>query len=225
MLISIAPDLWVADAPKPAFGSMMQKRMTVVRSPGSRQLLVHSPIPPEPELTEALDALGEVKWIVAPNRLHHLSVNAFAERYPNARTWAVPGLAKRVKRLRVDETLSARSLDAAELGVSIDLALWAPMLNEAVLFHEPSRTLVVTDLLMNIKTMDRRPVGLMMRAMGAVGGLCSMPGLGLLTKDRIAARRSVDSWLELQPQRLIMSHGEVVTEDAQDALREVFAWL
>ena len=72
-----APGLWTADGQADAavpkflrkydFGT----RMTVVRlSDGG--LFLHSPIRLDGGLRAQLDALGEVRAIVAPNRFHHL---------------------------------------------------------------------------------------------------------------------------------------------------------
>jgi hypothetical protein len=39
---------------------------------------------PTDEVCAALDALDEVRWLVVPNRFHHLEAPATAARYPNA---------------------------------------------------------------------------------------------------------------------------------------------
>lgn len=55
----------------------------MLRLPGDA-LWVHSPCAPTDEVCAALDALGEVRWIVVPNKFHHLQVPATAARYPQA---------------------------------------------------------------------------------------------------------------------------------------------
>jgi hypothetical protein len=64
-------DLWVSESPLRFLGLEVGARMTVVRLSGGR-LWLHSPVPAIPELIEQVRALGEVAYLVAPNRFHHL---------------------------------------------------------------------------------------------------------------------------------------------------------
>src|SRR3546814_19652997 len=58
---------------------------------------VHSPIAPDTVLFEAIDALGDVTWLVAPNSLHHLYVADWQRRDPPSPTLAVTRLAANAK--------------------------------------------------------------------------------------------------------------------------------
>lgn len=49
-----------------------------------RGLLLYSPTWLGPGTFEALDALGDVRVLVAPNHFHHMSLPRFRERYPKA---------------------------------------------------------------------------------------------------------------------------------------------
>ena len=77
ILRALAPDLWVTERPLRFLGIKMETRMTVARLPGGA-LWIHSPVPLAPELRKELDALGSVRFVVAPNRFHHLSVGDYA---------------------------------------------------------------------------------------------------------------------------------------------------
>src|ERR1043165_2620998 len=81
----VAPDsIWVVERPVWFGGVRLRSKTTVVRlSDGA--LWVHSPCPPTDSVCAALDTLGEVRWIVVPNRFHHLQAPATPARYPNAR--------------------------------------------------------------------------------------------------------------------------------------------
>jgi hypothetical protein len=61
-----------------------------------RGLLIHSPTWLGPGTFEAVDALGEVRVIVAPNHFHHLSLPRFRERYPKALAVAAEGALPRL---------------------------------------------------------------------------------------------------------------------------------
>ena len=91
MLEEFAADVFVAAAPVRFAGIEMGTRMAVLRTGAG--LLVHSPIAPGGGLAEAVAALGPVRWIVAPNRFHHLWAGEFAAAFPEAELFLAPGLA------------------------------------------------------------------------------------------------------------------------------------
>lgn len=123
--------------------------MTVVRLDDS--LWLHSPVPFDQSIRDQLDSLGPVRFIVAPNRFHHLYVAASAKAFAAARVYCAPGLDRKRKDLRFDAVLD----DAAppEWAGQIDQLIFRafPPLNEVIFFHRASRTLVMTDLLFNIR--------------------------------------------------------------------------
>src|SRR5215510_11641176 len=80
----VVPDcIWTTERPIWFSGVRLRSRTTVVRLSGNA-LWIHSPCTPTDEMCAALDALGEVRFIVVPNRFHHLEAPATAARYPNA---------------------------------------------------------------------------------------------------------------------------------------------
>jgi hypothetical protein len=80
----VVPDaIWTRERPVWFGGVRLRSRTTVVRLEGGA-LWVHSPCAPADDVCAALDALGEVRWIVVPNRFHHLETPATAARYPKA---------------------------------------------------------------------------------------------------------------------------------------------
>jgi len=57
---------------------------------GGNKLLIHSPIPiePYPYLKKDIEELGEVKYVVAPNKYHWLYLKDFKKTFPDAITYA-----------------------------------------------------------------------------------------------------------------------------------------
>src|SRR5258706_12966354 len=84
-------ELWTAEQPLRFFGFEVGARMTVARL-ADGGLWVHSPIDPTGEVRAAVDALGPVRHVVAPNPWHHLFVRPWRESYPQAAAWASPRL-------------------------------------------------------------------------------------------------------------------------------------
>lgn len=110
----LADDLWVAERPQSFYGLPVGTRMTVMRLSGGR-LLLHSPVALDAELRAELDALGQVLYAVAPNRVHHLYAGYVAKLYPQARLWVAPGLERKRPDLSFvavlgDESTRARGL-------------------------------------------------------------------------------------------------------------------
>src|SRR5215207_7685073 len=80
----IADRIWSLERPVWFSGVRLRARTTVVRlDDGS--LLLHAPAPPTDALAEELRALGPVRWLIVPNRCHHLGAPAAAARFREAR--------------------------------------------------------------------------------------------------------------------------------------------
>ena len=95
MLSPFGVELWTAQGPTVSFyGFPYPTRMAVARLPG-RRLWLWSPIRADAEILDALAELGEVSFLVAPNKLHHLFLGDWLEHFPAARLYASPGLMKK----------------------------------------------------------------------------------------------------------------------------------
>jgi hypothetical protein len=219
MLTPIVPDqLWeVRHDLRLPVGIHFPGRMTVARSSGG--LVLHSPVPIDAVLAEALEALGPVEHIVAPSKLHHLHVASAQQAFPAASTWGAPGLAAK----RPDLAFTG------ELGTDVPFATdleplfieGIPWMNETVFLHRPTRSLLVTDLFFDLRTVRNRASRLFFGLYGMLGRAKQSPLVWLMTRDRPAYRRSVEALLAWEFERAIPCHGELVTEDAQAVVRRV----
>jgi hypothetical protein len=224
MLESLAPDLWTATGPFSAGGMELGVRTTVARLPDDG-LWVHSPI----ELTDALkadvDALGPVRFLVAPNKIHHLYLDKWVAAYPEARLHGVVGLPDKRKDLKWDGILLDGKPDPAWGGVFEQKHfLGAPHTNEMVFLHVPSRTLILTDLAFNIHEAHLM-TRLYLRIGNCYGRLKTTAIMRFFVRDKQAARASVDRLLEWDFDRIVVSHGDVLEHGGPAALREAFEWL
>jgi hypothetical protein len=203
-------------------GVLLPIRTTVVRlSDGG--VLVHSPTSPRAELVEAVAALGPVRALVAPNLLHHLWVGAWQERFPEAKLWAAPGVARKRRELRVAETLGEATPPWADVFAPLPLA-GCPTLAEHVFFHATSRTLVCSDLLFNIRTPETWATSLVLRLAGTRGRLAMSRAWWRYAQDRVALWASLERALAWDFARVLVGHGEVFeAADAPARCREAFA--
>ena len=87
MLQRFGPSIWISDGPEAVVaGFRYPTRMAVIRlSDGT--LFIWSPVALSAPLRAAVDALGPVAHIVAPNALHHLHLGEWQAAYPAARLY------------------------------------------------------------------------------------------------------------------------------------------
>jgi hypothetical protein len=223
VLQSIDTNLWTATQPLSMLGLQIGARMTVVKL-GSGGLLVHAPITPTPELRAAIDQLGPVQAVVAPNSMHHLFLGPFLAAYPQARGYAAPGAIAKHPELQLEnipnnpDLLWAGDLDHLELA-------GAPKLGEVAFFHRASRTLILTDWVFYFAQRPNWLTGLYLRLAGALGKPVQTSVMRALIKDRAAARSAVDRMLAWDFDRVVMSHRDILPSGGKAALRAATAWL
>jgi Domain of unknown function (DUF4336) len=224
MLRNITDNVWVAEQPLRFAGLQVGARMTVLRL-NNGSLLLHSPISYSEDLAAAVDALGNVAFVVAPNRFHHLFVGQWHNAYPHCQVHVTRGLEKKRADLTITSVLSpAQPLDfSAEIAhIPIEGFNFA---SEVVFFHKRSRTLITTDLLFNIGPSQTAMTRFMFRMMRAYGRPSSTLLERLMVKDRERFLQSIDEVLAWPIDKLILAHGEIVNEDGGAALDNAYRWL
>lgn len=223
-LRALAPDLWVAEQPLGNALVELGVRMTVIRlRDGS--LFLHSPVRLSRATRAALDPLGEVRSVVAPNRAHHLFAGDYPAGYPNARLFAAPGLPRKRPDLTFAQELGDEAPAAWRGQLEQHLFRGAPFLNEVVFFHPASRTLVLTDLAFNVPKGRREGARIFLWLSGAEGRFGPHRFVRFMTRDRKAARASLERILAWDFDRVIVSHGEVLETGGREAVRKGFEFL
>jgi hypothetical protein len=201
-------------------------RMTIVRLSNGR-LWIWSPIELNSELEKAVDGLGSVEYLVSPNKLHHLCLGQWATRWPAARLYASPGLARRRRDLRFDGELNdvAPIEWAGEIDQVVVRGSFA--MEEVLFFHRASRTLLVTDLIQKFEPGQlSRGQRLVMHLHGLLGPKGSTPREWRLSFwNRRAARRAVQTALSWDPEKVVFAHGPVVEEGGRAVVERSLRWL
>lgn len=212
----LAPGLHVHEAPQRFFGLEVGSRMTLLDT--GHGWLVHSPVACEPEL---LAGFGRVRWLVAPNKLHHLHVGPWLDR--GVEGWAAPGLPEKRPDLAFAGVLGEQPAPFGE-AVGVHPLGFFPLANEVVLHHRPTGTLIVTDLVFHFTS--AAPVttrAALALSLGYPG--CRTTLLERALFDRPVAREQIGALLELDFDRLVMAHGEVIETGGREALRRATHWL
>jgi hypothetical protein len=223
MLTPFGENVWTAEQPLKFAGAQVGARMTVVKLAGN-QLLLHSAIRPTDELRAEVDRLGRVSLLLAPNKYHHLWVKDWLDAYPDAKAWAAPGLPKK----RKDVTFAGVVDDSAgPWAPEVEHVRWrgAPLMNEVVLFHRSSRTLVCCDLVHNLGPDRTGFTKFVFSLLGGYGGVKTNLLDKLANRDRPASRASLERVLAWDFDRLIMSHGTPVASGGHAAIEQAYAWL
>ena len=223
---NLAANLWVVDRPfkLPYVRVEVGTRMTCIRLTGGR-LVLHSPVKLDAALRQSLDALGEIKAIVAPNRLHHLFLAEYITSYPQARIYTTPSLRKKRPDLRITGELGDEPQNEWRGEIEQHLFRGAPRLNEVVFFHPATRTLVLTDLAFNISknAAKRSPLFYWLWDVGHFGPHRFVRLRGI--RDRLAAGASVERILRWNFDRIIVSHGDVLESGGYEQFASAFAFL
>jgi hypothetical protein len=224
VLRPIGPDIWVADRPfKIPFGDI-GVRMTVIRL-ADGGLWIHSPVKLDAATREAIDELGPVRAIVAPNLQHHLYVGDYFAAYPEAAIHAAPGLERKRDDLAFHAVLSDEAPAAWRGQIEQRFFAGASILNEVVFFHPASRTLLLTDLAFNVPAEEAGRARLFYWISGGAGRFGPHRIVRLGIRDKKSARRSVEAILDWDFDRATVAHGHVQETGAKDKVRAAFAYL
>jgi hypothetical protein len=222
VLVKHDTDLWSIEYELAWQGGLVPipVRMTVIRLPDG-DLILHSPVPLSEPLRADLDALGRVGFLVIP-WAHGAFAQQAGQVYPEAQLLAAPEASRRRKALGFHATLADHAPESWS-GVVETHLVRGFRLNEVVLFHRPSRTLVVTDLCFNIH--DSRSV--IARLFFRANGMWQRFGpsrliRNLAVSDRIALDHSLEQIMRWEFERILPGHGEVVEQGGRVALRS--AW-
>lgn len=227
MLEAFGPSLYVADGPTVSFfGFPYPTRMAVVRLSDGNSW-VWSPVALTEELAEAVEAIGPVRYILSPNKIHHLFLSEWAERWPEAHLYAPPGLARRKPDLQFNVELG----DAPEAGWAgdIDQVIFRGSfaMEEVVFFHRASQTAIICDLIQRHPESKMSGLrGMLMRLDGLVGEHGSTPrewrATFLPRGPACAARDKVLGW---KPCRLLIAHGECAQTEATSIIAAALSWI
>ncbi|MEO1334257.1 MAG: DUF4336 domain-containing protein [Myxococcota bacterium] len=220
MLKAIGKEIWAVEYDFHAMGIHFPGRMTVIRL-GDGTLWLCSVVPIDDALAAALEALGPVAHIVAPNKFHHVHLPQVVARYPSAQVWGAKGLAQKRKDLEFKD-LEESAPDAWKSDLQQVALAAVPTFNEVVFFHAQSGTLITTDLFMNV----HQTSNLFSRFVYWIEGCyrnAAVPRLiRFLVKDKARMRDDLTSIAQWPIQRLLMAHGDIVESDAARIVRQSF---
>lgn len=230
-LEQLGPELWIADGGIVSFFGFDYPTRTAVVRLDDGGLWIWSPIEPTAELVEEVRALGPVRHLVSPNKLHHLFLAAWREKFPEAKLWGTAQTVARFPAFDWGGTLTddpppewAGQIDQYDLANS-------RFLEEAMFFHRKSRTAIIGDLSQPFSEHFLRKhwpwwLRWIATSVGMVEGRGYAPiEVRSTFRRRGAARAKLRGLIEEGPERVVVAHGEIVRSDGAAYLRRAFSWL
>jgi hypothetical protein len=231
MLELLGTDLWFADGGIVSFnGFDYPTRMVVVRL-ADGGLWLWSPVEKTATLEDEVRALGPVRHVVSPNKLHYLFLRQWQAAFPDARLW---GTAATIAKCR--ELHFGRALDddpPAEWKGQIDQFYFtnSPFMAELAFFHRASRTAIIADLSQTFSEVflkEHWPWWLrqIARLSKMIEGWGYPPiDYRISFRRRAKARPKVRALIDEHPEHVVVAHGEIVQTGGEAFLCRAFSWL
>lgn len=176
-----------------------------------------------------IDAMGPVKFIVAPDDQHHLFIRKYKQAYPQAKLIGTP----RALRKNTDMKFSGcwgQDAPGTKYGFEseIEHRYFSGFVNKDVAFyHIASRSLIVADLLFNMPPLEQYsrsgtwlPVWAIWLSPFNIFQSFFTLAAGFL--NPFATRRDAKAVQEWGFERIIPCHGDVVEKDAKKAWEKAY---
>jgi hypothetical protein len=211
----LAQNLWVMPYSLRLLGADFGRVVTVVRLQ-SGELVIHSTGPFTPQDVAAIQRLGKPGWLLEAIMWHDTFARRGREAFPNIPFLAPEGFSELVG-FPTQPLIPAPAAWANELEV---LRLEGiPRIQEHVVLHRPSGTLIVGDLLFNFGP-ETSPWTRFL-VLCAVGSK-HHPGMSrpfrMVIRDRAAFQRSMETVMRWEFDRVVVGHGAIIQSDGKRQL-------
>jgi hypothetical protein len=218
--LKIATDLWIATSRMRYYGLQIGTRMSIIRL-SNGGLWLHSPVALSQELLVRLQELGEIRWVVAPNRFHHLFVSDYIKSFPQAKFYGAPGLSEKRPDLKFNGELGETAEPDWAGQIDQKLIQGFRFFSEVIFFHRASRSLILTDLITHFTEGSAFSIRLLAKCLG----FYNRPAFLFAFKKRIARRpelrASLQALLEWDFVRILPAHGEILSVGAKEAFEKL----
>ncbi len=222
-MLNLIPDLlWTDFSPMRMVGIPAGRRMALARGTDG-QIVVFSPLPISEQRVSELRAFGEPAAFVMPSRFHERFFSDYFDRFPNSVFLAGKASLSDHPKWRLTELSFSRQELAGFDMVKVE---GMPLVQEHVFFQRATRTLIIADLLFNIRYTGGWLDGVLLKMAGMKGG----PGPSRLWRTTIKHRgefvSSLERIRELDFDRIIPGHGEIIETGGKQIFDRAFSpWL
>jgi hypothetical protein len=227
MLRQFGPGIWIADGSSVSTGGFHYGTRAAIIRLSDGGLFIWSPIKLTGDLRSDVGVLGEVRYLIPPNSLHHLFVDDWRAAYPNAKTYAPPGLKKKRRDITFVGDLGNEPATAWAGEIDQVVVRGNLITTEIVFFHRKSATVLFTDLIQQF------PPGWFSGWRAVVARMDLMlneePAVPRKFRNtfvrRHAAREALARILQWPVEKVLMAHGTPVERDGKALIARAFRWL
>ena len=220
-------------------GAEIGVRMSAIKL-ANGDLVLYNPTLLDGETKAKLDELGTVKYIVAPNLVHHSFVDAYPGVYTGVHLIGPEGMSDK-KKLAFTEIKDATT--QIGWGSELQYQYFGDFgQKEIMLFHQPTKTLFVADMLWNLPATEqyarvadktRAPANHSSFSLQHAVDHHLHPDGWLGKALQWAANKQTDAteaglkrvMYEWQPSTIVPEHGDVITAGTNEKLQSTFAWV
>ena len=226
-LQTFAENISVVDGPPiRAVGVTFTTRMIIVKL-ADGTLWVNSPVSVPLDILDRIIALGPVRYLVAPTRMHVWRLEEWHALFPEAELWAPPQIPNKFKRLPFVGVL--RDKPPRGWGDDLDQLVFKGnfFIDEVFFFHEKSRTVILADFIQNRPITKGKPFrNALFKLAGVAYPYGGVPvDIRLSFNNRNLARESLEKLLSWDFEKPIIGHGVCIEKDAKPFIERAFRWL
>jgi len=221
-VVGFGDGLWTVEGPLVKdMGLWFPTRMIIDGQPDG--LWVCDPVPVGDDTRRQIEQLGQIKVLVASTQRHVWRLAGWHDWYPDAQLWTCGHVPAKLKRLPLTGVIGDQPIWD---GIDQVVFQGNKLLAEAELFHQPSKTLIMGDLVQNNSPLPGHRLG---NLVFKLAGGASPGGVGRDLKmtftDKPAARRSLDTIMSWDFDKVIIAHGPIIASDAKQYIAQAFTWL
>ena len=241
-LKAFAENIWIVDGGliyMSAYGTKVpfSTRMLVIRleeetSDSRKKLFLWSPIEFSEPLANEIASLGEVSYIVSPNKIHYAFIQGWKKYFPKASTWASPGVRERASEQKIEVEFDYDILDTKlpwEEEIETIPFYGSSFMTEIVFFHKASKTLILADLIENFEAdkvkSDIARTFCRWSCVLEPNGSTPLDLQFTFIWDKEKAKKPLQKILALKPERLTVAHGKCYEKVSMAYLERAFAWV
>lgn len=219
-LVNVADNIITAEGEIHMPVGNIHRRMTIVRLRDGR-LVVWSAVSLDEEQMQSVERFGRPAFLIVPNPYHRTDAKAWKDRYPAMRVVAPEGAREKVGEIvPVDATTA--TFDDSDVNL---ITVPGTKEQEAALeiINPNGVTLVVNDIVANIRDVHGFS-GWMLKLMGFAGDEphVPVPIKMMLVENKKALAAQLLRWAGIPTlKRIIVSHGEIISDDPRGVLREL----